>query len=324
MSSAADSSSHLRLTATLSALATVGAGAAMALQGSANGALGGILGSGVLAATCSFLTGLVILAVVVVSLPSARAGVARAWRLVRTGEVPWWMTLGGIAGCTVVLAQAFTVPLIGVAVFTMAYIAGQLVGALVVDNTELPPGARKRPTVGRLLGSAIVLAGVSLSAVHVLGQGVPLWAPVLPFVAGALTAAQQATNGRLKMMSRSAVAATFTSFLVGSVVLVIASAVTFLAGAGIAGLPELPGDWWVLIGGACGVIFIGVTTQTVAHLGVLLLSLMSLFGNLLGSLVIDLTFHTAKAAIGPMTFASMAVVLAGVVVTSLRPRPTRY
>lgn len=291
MPSAPDSSSHLRLTATLSALATVGAGAAMALQGSANGALGGILGSGVLAATCSFLTGLVILAVVVVSLPSARAGVARAWRLVRTGEVPWWMTLGGIAGCTVVLAQAFTVPLIGVAVFTMAYIAGQLVGALVVDNTELPPGGRKRPTVGRLLGSAIVLAGVSLSAVQVRGQGVPLWAPVLPFVAGALTAAQQATNGRLKMMSRSAVAATFTNFLVGSVVLVIASA---------------------------------VTTQTVAHLGVLLLSLMSLFGNLLGSLVIDLTFHTAKAAIGPMTFASMAVVLAGVVVTSLRPRPTRY
>ncbi|MGO1770733.1 MAG: DMT family transporter [Microbacterium sp.] len=306
----------------LAALATVVAGVGMAVQGTANGELGGVLGSGVYAATFSFLTGLAILVVITLCAPTARAGVLRAWRAVRSGEFPWWMTLGGLSGATIVLSQALTVPVLGVSVFTMAFIAGQLTGALGVDNSSLPPGGRKPPTVWRILGTVIVLAGVSLSAIGVLVQGVPLWAPGLPFLAGLMTSFQQAFNGRLRVAARSAITANLTNFLTGSIFLVLCSAVLFGTGTRIAALPEMPGQAWMLLGGVLGIIFIGTTTVTVAKLGVLLLSLMSLFGNLIGSLAIDLTFHSAHAEVTGVTFLSMGVVLAGVVVTNI-PRTGR-
>ncbi|MDN3309408.1 DMT family transporter [Microbacterium oryzae] len=306
----------------LSALATVGAGIGMAVQGTANGALGGVLGHGLFAATVAFLVGLAILVVITLVAPSALAGAVRAWRLVRTGEFPWWMTLGGLAGATVVVSQAFTIPLMGVAVFTMAYIAGQLAGALVVDSTALPPGGRKPPTRWRVIGTLVVLVGVSLSAVGVLSQGIPLWAPVLPVVAGALTAFQQAFNGRLRMRAGSAIAANLTNFLTGSAFLVLCTIGLLVAGVRVEALPDLPADSWMLLGGALGAVFIGVTTVTVARLGVLLLSLMTLFGNLVGSLVIDLAFHSAHAEVNAMTFVSIAVVLVGVAITSI-PAPAR-
>jgi hypothetical protein len=81
-----------------SAFATIVAGVAMAVQGTANGTLGEILGNGIFAATVSFLVGLVFLTVLSLSLPGARRGLAKAYRIVRTGEFPWWMTLGGLAG----------------------------------------------------------------------------------------------------------------------------------------------------------------------------------------------------------------------------------
>lgn len=301
----------------LAALATIGAGVGMSVQGTANGELGDALGYGVFAAAFSFLSGLVILVVVAACAPTARAGIVRAWRAVRTGEFPWWMMLGGIGGAMIVLAQALTIPLIGVSVFTMAFISGQLTAALGVDNTSLPPGGRRPPTLWRVLGTIVVLVGISLSAVDVLVQGVPLWAPILPFIAGAMLSFQQAFNGRLRVLARSAITANLTNFVTGGTLLFVCAAALFASGARIEGLPEIPGQSWTLIGGVLGVVFIGVTTMTVARLGVLLLSLMSLFGNLLGSLVIDLTFHSAHAEVNLTTYLSMAIVLAGVLVTNI-------
>lgn len=306
-----------------SALATVVAGMCMSMQSTANGALAGELGNGVFAAAFSFLAGLVVLIVAALAAPSGRRGFGRAVRAIRSGEFPWWMTLGGLAGVMVVISQAFTVPFMGVAVFTMAYIAGQLVGALGVDNTALPPGGKRPPTVWRILGTIIVMCGVSLSAMGVLAQGVPLWAPFLPFVAGLMTVFQQAFNGRLRLKAESAIAANLTNFLTGSIALVLISIVLFALGARVTGAPALPSQWWFLIGGPLGVIFIGTTTLTVARLGVLLLSLMSLVGNLVGSLAIDLTFGSAHAEVNAMTFLSMAVVLAGVLVTNVQGRRRR-
>jgi len=315
--------SRIGLPVVISAAATVAAGIGMALQSTANGTLGEILGSGVFAATVSFLVGLLLLVVVTLVVPAGRSGFARAVSALTSRELPWWMFLGGLGGAAIVISQSLTVPLMGVAVFTMAFVSGQLVGALIVDNTDLPPGGRKHLTAPRVVGSIIVLFGVSLSAIGVIAQGVPPWAPILPLVAGVATAFQQATNGRLKQHTRSAIAATTTNFVVGGIALVIASAVVLVTGTRVAALPELPAEVWVLCGGLLGVAFIGVTTVTVAHLGVLLLSLMSLFGNLVGSLVIDLTFHSADAEVNATTYISMAIVIVGVAVTTMRPTYAR-
>lgn len=307
----------------VSAIATIAAGIGMAMQGTANGTLGEILGSGIFAATVSFLVGLLVLVVITLIVPAGRSGFARAVGALTSRELPWWMFLGGLGGAALVIAQSFTVPLMGVAVFTMAFVSGQLVGALIVDNTDLPPAGRRHLSAPRVIGSVIVIVGVSLSAVDVIAQGVPPWAPIFPLVAGVATAFQQATNGRLRMHTRSAIAATTINFIVGGIALVLASAAALLMGTPVAALPEMPGQWWVLLGGLLGVTFITITTITVARLGVLLLSLMTLVGNLVGSLVIDLTFLSAHAEVNGTTYVSMAIVLAGVAITTLRPRRVR-
>nr|WP_272902219.1 DMT family transporter [Brevibacterium daeguense] len=304
-------------------MATALAGAGMAVQGTANGALAGIVGSGIHAATGSFLGGMIVVLGVAACSPRTRSALRHGWGLIRTGQFPWWMTLGGLAGASVVIAQSFTVPLFGVAMFTMAFVSGQLTGALVVDNTSLPPGGRKPLSFQRILGVLVVLGGVVVSSAGALQHGVSWWAPILPFAAGTMTAFQQAFNGRFKLATNSAGAATFLNFFVGSVFLVACSAALALAGSGVTAAPELPGQWWTLIGGVLGVLFIGVTTITVEHLGVLILSLTSLFGNLLGSLIIDLAFPTAEAPITWATYLAMALVLLGVSIASLPGRRPR-
>lgn len=310
----------MRLTFLLSAVATTLAGAGMAVQGNANAALAGITGNGLFAATLSFLGGLLVMLLVALASPRTRRGLGLVTRLVRTGDFPWWMTLGGFAGAGVVIAQSITVPLFGVAVFTMAFVSGQLAGALVVDNTSLPPGGRKALSVRRVVGVVVVLVGVVVSSTGVLEHGISWWAPLLPFAAGSMTAFQQAFNGRIKLRTASAAAATFVNFLTGAVLLVAISLVLLAIGLRVTGLPELPAEWWTLMGGVLGVMFIGITTVAVEHLGVLLLSLTSLFGSLAGSLVIDLTFPAAQAPVTWTTYLAMAIVLAGVVIASLPHR----
>ncbi|HLS34148.1 MAG TPA: DMT family transporter [Brevibacterium sp.] len=294
--------------------ATMGAGFLMALQSRANGSLAGVIGSSVFAATVSFLGGLVILGIALALSQGARRGMGRLVADLRRGRVRWWMLLGGLAGSTVVLAQALTVPLIGVSILTMSFVCGQLLGALIVDGTPLPPGGRTAPSARRLLGTVVVVIGVVLVSLGGFSRGIPLWAPPVPLLAGALTSVQAALNGRVRQSSGSSVTATSVNFGVGSVFLLLCCAIAWAAGTRVERLPELPGEAWLLVGGALGVVFIGVTSATVSHLGVLLVSMTSLFGNLVSSLVVDLAYPGATVTI--TTIVAMICVLAGVVIAS--------
>ncbi|RAC17571.1 hypothetical protein DN539_31065, partial [Burkholderia multivorans] len=64
-----------------------------------------------------------------------------------------------------------------------------------------------------------------------------------------------------------------------------------------------------------GVVFIGLTSLTVARLGVLLLSLFSLFGNLLGAMLLDALLPLPGSLVSVTTVLSAAGVLAGIAVT---------
>lgn len=287
----------------------------MSLQGRANGLLGGILGHAVFAALVSFVVGLVIVGTTLVCSPRSRKAAREFLRLVRTRTLPWWMLLGGLSGGLVVIAQATTVPLMGVAMFTMAFVSGQVTGGLIVDSTRLPPGGKQPLTLLRILGVLVVLAALGYGAAERLTLGIPAWAPALPFVSGALTSVQQAFNGRIRFVTGSAVVATTVNFAVGFAALVLGAAALMTGGVTWAGFPTQPGQWWMLLGGAFGVVFIGLTALTVARLGVLLLSLFSLFGNLLGALLLDLLVPIEGSLVSTATVLSAVGVLAGIAIT---------
>ena len=90
------------LLATLALLA----GAAMPLQGRVNSALRLELGSPAHAALVSFSSGLAVMLLVWLLLPSGRRSVARIPAAVRDGHVRWWQMLAGMIGAVFVFAQA--------------------------------------------------------------------------------------------------------------------------------------------------------------------------------------------------------------------------
>src|SRR2546430_2765962 len=108
--------------ATLSALG----GICLAVQGRLNGQLGVQLHDGLLAGVISTVIGLTLLLASAAVLPSVRRGFGRLVPALRAGRLRWWECLGGVCGGFVVGAQGLTIPSLGVAVFTVAVVGGNV------------------------------------------------------------------------------------------------------------------------------------------------------------------------------------------------------
>lgn len=294
--------------------ATAAAGFLLAVQARVNGSLASVLGQGVFAAAASFAVGLALLLFGLLFNRSARVALRALRGYLHIGITPWWALLAGLGGASVALAQGLTVGHLGVAVFTMCFVAGQLLGGMAVDMTGLVPQPR-RPTQRRVIGAVIVFAGVFVATLSGGTQDFPWWSPLVPVISGALTAVQQAINGRVRLRVHSAYAATTVNFVSGTLALALLAGLWGVFHGAPVAFPG-PGDWWLFTGGALGVTVILVTSATVARLGVLLLSLVSLVGSLSGSLILDLL--TPDADVTWFTAVSMSLVLLGVVIAGRR------
>lgn len=295
----------------------VAVGVLSAVQARINGQLGVALDDGFVAAVISFASGLAILLVLGAVLPAGRAGLRALVRAVRSGAAPWWMLIGGVAGALTVATQGLTVAIIGVALFTVGVVAGQTVIGIVVDRIGYGPAGVTAVTMPRVVGAVLALAAVAFSLSGDAIARVPLWMLVLPLLVGCALAWQQATNGRLRAVVGSAMAATTVNFIGGTVVLAIAA----LVHVAMVGRPDpLPAQPWLYLGGAIGCIYIFMSAALVARTGVLLFGLASVLGQLLGSVALDAIWPPAAP---PSAWrATLTVVLAslGVVIAATRWR----
>jgi transporter family-2 protein len=303
--------------------AAFGIGMLVAIQSRLNGELGHVLADGVAAALISFCTGLSALLVGVALLPPARRSLTNVWRAVRTpmrghGGLRWWQCLGGVAGAFLVATQSITVSVVGVAVFTVAVVAGQAVSSLVVDRLGFGPAGPQPYTTLRVVGAVLALAAVVLAVSSQLSHPGGLLLAVLPALGGIGTAVQQAINGRVaRTASRDAygaVAAGVVNFLVGFVALVV----VFLIDLAFRGMPmSLPSEPWLYFGGACGVIFICAAAAVVRVVGVFVLGLGTIAGQLIASLFIDLFVPAADKAVTFPVVAGTLLALVAVVVAAV-------
>ncbi|NNH74036.1 DMT family transporter [Nocardia uniformis] len=296
-------------------------GAAVAGQARINGALGERLGDGVAAAVISFGTGLVVLAVAFAVSGRLRAGLGEVWRALGAGRLRWWQLLGGLCGAFFVACQGLTVAAIGVTAFTVAVVAGQLVSSLVVDRLGVGPNGRTPVTLMRAGGAGLALVAVVLAATGRSSDGGALSMPaglggpkvlliVLPVLAGLGLAWQQAVNGRVGAVGGPP-SATLANFATGTVALLLIESVVVAR----SGWPTaFPTDPWLYAGGAIGVAFIGLAVLVVRWIGVLLLGLTSVAGQLLMSLLLDVTVPTgpglSTTAIAGCALTFVAVALA--------------
>ncbi len=298
----------------------VGCGILMATQSRINGELGHRLGDGFTAAAISFSIGLVIVAVIVALLPSARHGAGLAIAEARTGTLPAWMLLAGFGGAVFVLTQGLASALVGVSLFTVAFIGGQTVSGLVVDRVGIGPGGRRYLTFRRVFGACIAFAVVAWSVAAHIDPQVPLWLLLLPFVAGVVQAVQQAANGRVAAAAGSAVSSTLFNFVSGTALLVVIALVHAALAGGLPAATAYPVDGWLYLGGPIGVAFIFGLATAVRVTGVLLLGLCSITGQLVGSIVIDLVAPGSGHSVDWTTPIAAVLVVVAVLVVSLPPR----
>jgi transporter family-2 protein len=298
-----------------------GIGTLVAIQSRINGDLGHRLGDGIPAALISFVSGLVILTIACAVVPGIRRSLANVWRAIRSrsaGKLRWWQCIGGLAGAFLVASQGITVAVIGVAVFTVAVVAGQGVTSLVVDRLGFGPAGPQPITPPRVVGALLSLVAVVLAVSERLSHPSGLLLAVLPAVGGIATAVQQAINGRVAQAASTdaygALAAGTINFMVGTSALLV----VFLVDLVLRGAPRsLPTEPWLYLGGACGVIFISAAATVVRVVGVFVLGLGTIAGQLIASLLIDLFIPASDNAVTVQVVSGTLLALGAVVIAAL-------
>lgn len=307
----------------LPVVAAVAAGTVIPIQSRLNAELSHRLHDGIAAAAISFTAGLIIMSVLALCLPRLRQALRSLVPATRERRLPRRYLLAGVLGGTFALAQSTTALLTGIAVFTVSAIAGQTLGGLIVDARGIGGGLRQRPGASRLVGVALTLTAAVVSALPRLADapapGTVLLPSLIALLAGFLLGLQQAMNGATGAAVDSPLAATWANFAVGAIFLGLVWAMKTVAG-GTAG-HALPTQWWAYLGGVCGVVFIGTSALLVRRIGVLLIGMASIAGQLAGSIALDLVLPSGDHSPGLFTVIGVVLTFAAVWIASHR-KPT--
>ncbi len=304
---------HVRLDA-LAALS----GVLIALQARANGELSHRLDNAPQAALVSFSSGLVFVAIYAVFSTQIKAGVKRLRAAVAAGQIPVWRLFAGALGGSFVAIQTTVVPLIGVAVYSVAAIAGQTATSLLVDRVGFTGGGPKLISRRRVGAALITVFAVLVSvADKIEAHSFSFLAVTFAVIAGALVGVQRALNGQINEYTDNSYATSLLNFINGTTFLLLF--VLILVAIGKIELQPLPnGPWWIYTGGVIGVIYIAATSLIVQHLGVLTFTLFSVGGQLFGSLLLDLYAPSEGVSVSWFLISGIAMTYIGVVVGGAR------
>ena len=293
-------------------------GLLIALQARANGELSHRLGNGLQAALVSFTSGLIIIVAIALFNPSIKEGIRTLRRAVIAKAIPPWTLFAGMLGASFVAVQTQIVPLIGVAIYSVAAIAGQSAISLVVDRIGLTGGGKKQITPRRITAAFVTVLAVFISVADRLdGKDLSIAAVILGVLAGTIVGVQRALNGQINEHSQQSFTTSLLNFAMGTTFLLIL--LFFAMTIGGMKLSPLPtGPWWIYTGGAIGVIYVAFTSTIVQHLGVLTFTLISVGGQLAGSLLIDLISPTDGVQISIYLVSGIVLTYLGVLVGGVR------
>jgi transporter family-2 protein len=288
-------------------------GAMIALQARANGELSHRLNNGLQAALVSFSSGLLIIFVITLFNSQIKDGIKNLRTAVANKEIARWKLFAGALGGSFVAIQTQIVPLIGVAIYSVASIAGQTAMSLIVDRIGLTGGGKKLISPRRVLAAVLTVLAVLVSVWdRIDADNLSMVAVTAGGIAGAIVGIQRALNGQINEHSHQSFTTSLLNFATGTTfLLILISAGLILGRNELSPLPS--GPWWIYTGGVIGVIYIAFTSTIVQHLGVLTFTLFSVGGQLVGSLVIDLVLPTKGVSVSAYLVTGIVMTYAGVI-----------
>jgi transporter family-2 protein len=289
-------------------------GVLIALQARANGELSHRLNNGLEAALVSFGSGLIIIVIISLFNPSIKEGIRNLRSAVKEKKIARWKLFAGMLGGTWVAVQTHIVPLIGVAIFSVASIAGQATASLIVDRIGLTGGGKKLLSKRRVAAAVITVLAVVLSVFDRLDtNNLSKFAVFLGVITGALGGIQRAMNGEINEYSHQSFTTSLLNFIMGTTFLVVLLVVMIIVN-NIELVPLPTGPWWIYTGGVIGVTYIAFSSTIVQHLGVLNFTLFSVGGQLLGSLAIDIVYPTDGVHVSSYLISGIVLTYLGVMV----------
>ena len=302
----------------------VSTGLITAIQGRANGALAQAAGGdALLAALVSIAIGLgFLVAVLAVRRPARTALLVRLPQLVRAREVQWWWLIGGLFSALFVATQGVSSPALGVAVFTVLVVAGTTGSSLVFDAVGVTPGGRRPVTGPRVVGAVGTTLAIVVAVSGQLSAGsLAIAGVVLTVTAGVAGTFQMAINGLVAEATDEGLVPVALNLGLATVVLaLVVPLVHLVQGTAYTLPPALWSQPWIYLGGPLGVGFLLLSAIVVRPLGVLVYSLLSIGGQLVSALVLDLVVPTSAAAVGWQVVLGVLLTGAAVTVAAL---PTR-
>lgn len=300
---------------------TVLAGTLGPMQAAVNGELGSAVGDGHLAATISFGSGLIFMALIVLPRRKTRRALFDLPGHLGRRTIPWPNFFAGLCGAVIVLSEGISVGALGVATFQTSLISGLVISGVLCDRLGIGVEFKQPINMLRLMGAVLAVVATVLvvspnfETPHALGLA------ILPFVGGLLAGWQPAGNSNVGRVADSMLVSITWNFIIGFGALALVYAIRLTAGSAAF---SLPGDWWMYLGGPLGLASIALMALLVRRLGLLLLALASTAGQLIGSILIDSLIPALGHAVYPVTVigAIVALVAAGVaIIPSRKPAP---
>ncbi len=288
-------------------------GVLIALQSRINGELSTQIGDSLSAAFISFATGLLFVSLISVFKRDVRIGFGAIIKAVKVKELPSWQLGAGALGAAFVAVQTYVVPIAGVALFSVAALAGQTGISLWVDHQGIAGGVKSAITKKRVLAAVITVAAVAISVWDRFARSnFSILVIGLAVLAGGWVGVQRALNGQINSYSNKSFATSQLNFITGTsflVCLLVARAVI----SDVALLSFTTGPWWMYLGGSIGVFYIAFSAIAVQYVGVLEFTLLSVGGMLIGSLLLDVFVPTGGTQISPYLITGIFLTYLGVI-----------
>jgi transporter family-2 protein len=294
-------------------------GVLIALQARANGELSHQLDNGLEAALVSFGTGLIFVSLISLFRKDVRTGFKDIFRAVDSKQLPIWRLTAGMLGASFVAMQTHVVPIAGVALFTVASLAGQTAISLWVDHVGLAGGIKSAISKRRIVAAIITIGAVAVSAWdRFLMSSFSILAITLAVFAGSWVGVQRALNGQINSFSKKSFATSQLNFITGFTFLTFLLLLRSLfTDHSILNLTS--GPWWMFLGGSIGVFYIAFSAVAVQYVGVLEFTLLSVGGMLFGSLLLDIFAPTKGTHISPYLIAGIFITYLGVIANGQTP-----
>ena len=285
-------------------------GLSLPVQTAVNARLQHFLGSPLSASFVSFVVGTLV--VWLVAVPDLSQGVS-GW-----SSVPWYAWTGGVCVLIGVTLYIVLFPWLGGIQTVLLPILGQIVMSMLIDTFGWFGMEAKPLGLARLLGAVVALAGVCLAVLRKESGPEGHKERLLPWqllgiLAGALIAAQSAANGTLGGCLRSPILASAISFTLSTLLLCALVFPRREERACLKRVFSVSRPWWTWTGGVIGVFIVVGFSAAAPVLGVGLMTVVSILGQLVSSVAIDRygLLGAKKIAISWQKLVGILVVFAG-------------